>query len=329
MKKALILGGTQFIGRQLIRTIENAGGYEITLFNRGKTAPGLFPHLEQISGDRYTDDIDRLNNRSWDIAVDFSCYFPKNFRALLKKLEGHAGKYIHISTISVYDLEKNNRALITEDSPLYSYGPGEEADPAKAHYGQNKRECERIVLEQTAFEKIILRPSLVYGEYDHTDRLYYWLYRLKNNLPVLIPGKGKDGMTFTYVKDLATILFTGMNKTVPGIVYNAVTNSPLALSGYISLMKKILGSKSESWSLPAEEVIAHGISPGNDLPLWYNTPVEISNQKLVHDFQPRLTSLEDSLRETIAYYDTLGWPEPKAGKVPGTVFSIPGIEKMM
>jgi len=96
-KRILIIGGTNFIGRNIVESLLETNKYEVTLFNRGVTNPELFSDLKKLKGDRYSNDINFLRNDSWDFVIDMSCYYPKNLEELLKVLGNKVLKYIFIS----------------------------------------------------------------------------------------------------------------------------------------------------------------------------------------------------------------------------------------
>ena len=118
-KKILIMGGTFFVGRALVeRLLQSHETYDITLFNRGKTNPDLFPELSKIHGNRETDDIEQLRGKTFDVVIDVSSYYPLSLQKLTQLLKGNIGRYVYVSTASVYDLEVIGEQVITEDSTL-------------------------------------------------------------------------------------------------------------------------------------------------------------------------------------------------------------------
>ncbi|MFZ1787988.1 MAG: SDR family oxidoreductase [Saprospiraceae bacterium] len=199
MDKILIIGGTHFIGRNLTEKLSEIGVYDITLFNRQKTSPDLFPEIKKIKGDRETDDINKVFNTDWDFVIDLSCYFPATLNDFIKKLKGKVGRYIFISTISVYDFEQNsNSEIITENFKIQNCSEEETKDNSSETYGKRKAACERLLSQTEWLEKIILRPSIIYGKYDTTDRLYYWLDRIKKQNPFIVPNSKSEKVTLTY-----------------------------------------------------------------------------------------------------------------------------------
>ena len=201
MKKILVLGGTMFVGRALVEKLCLLPEYEITLFNRGKSNAGLFPDLKQLHGNRETDDILQVCNQHWDCVIDFSGYYPFTFEKLLNSLKARVGRYIFISTISVYDLSKFENRAITEADEILNCTEEQKTSKLPDAYGEKKAEMERILHAQDWLDKIILRPSFIYGRFDWTERFYYWLYRAKFFDRLLMPPDFL--LSLTYADDLA------------------------------------------------------------------------------------------------------------------------------
>ncbi|HEY1869629.1 MAG TPA: NAD-dependent epimerase/dehydratase family protein [Chitinophagaceae bacterium] len=310
MQSILVLGGTNFIGRNLVEELLVKGNFDITLFNRQQTNAELFSKINNIKGDRESDDIIQLSKRSWDCVIDLSCYYSENFEALLHLLEGHIKKYIFISSTSAYRLSEDSlNNIITEDFETLPYGELEKANGTMETYGNRKAECERILLKTKWLDKIILRPSIVYGKYDSTDRLYYWLYRIKKKLTFILPNNGADKITLTYVNDLVKIIIKSIELKNHSTIYNATTHCPLSL-------KEILESACKTntiINLSSKSLLDNNIKPEFDIPLWFNSSLMFDNNKLANDFQIELKLYYHSMRETMNYFDSLNWPIPKAG----------------
>ena len=311
MDKILILGGTHFIGRNLIEKLLEINTYDITLFNRQKTSPDLYPDLKKIKGDRETDDINKVTHTDWDFVIDLSCYFPDTLNDFIKKLKGKVGRYIFISTISVYDLEQNtNSETITENFKILNCSKEEAKDSSSITYGKRKAECERLLNQTKWLEKIILRPSIIYGKYDTTDRLYYWLDRIKQQNPFIVPNCKSEKVTLTYVTDLVNIIIKSLEIQNHSTTYNASTHQPFTLSEMIDEISNVKSNKIE---MTTKQLLDYKIKPAEDIPLWFNLPLAISNDKLLREFEISLTTFDQSMKDTIKYYDHLNWPFCNAG----------------
>jgi 2'-hydroxyisoflavone reductase len=157
MKSILILGGTRFIGRVFIeKLLTEELPYKITIFNRGQTNSNLFPEIEQITGDRETEDIEKLGTRDWDYVVDFSGYFPNSLGRLLQILKGRVGRYIYTSTVSVYDLDNAPMDIPLPESTarLVCSPEMREHKTDFAYYGQQKAACEEELEVADWLEKV-------------------------------------------------------------------------------------------------------------------------------------------------------------------------------
>lgn len=313
MKKILILGGTQFIGRNLVEHLQHRKDLSITLFNRQKNNAELFPDLNKIKGDRETGDIDLIAKEDWDLIIDVSSYYPNSLETLLVKLKGKVKRYIYVSTISVYDLEKYANLLIDENVPLLSCSVTERTDTTMHTYGKRKAECERVLLKAEWLDKIILRPSISFGKYDHTDRFYFWLYRIKKLKQFILPDKGKDRLTLTFAPDLARIIEKAMEIKEHSTIYNATTNTPCPLNEVVNKIMDTLTSEASVVHIHSAKLLSKEIIPGKDIPLWFGQEVMIDSSKLKKDLGITFTSLEDAIKETRSYYEKLNWPKPIAG----------------
>lgn len=310
MQKVLILGGTQFIGRALVEALEKNNNYELTLFNRQQTNPALFPQVKKIKGDRETKDIDLLKNQDWDFVIDLSCYYPANFAVLLQVLKGRIKRYILLSTIAVYALPGSSfENGIAEDFPTLYTATELQQNKSADTYGRQKAACEQILLHTEGIDKIILRPSIVYGANDPTDRLYYWLYRSKQKQPFILPDHGEEKITLTYVHDLTKIIMASLAVQSHSIIYNATTHPPFLLKD----MLMFLNSHASAVAVNPDDLLRVGILPEKDIPLWFNSPLLIPNEKLKQDFPIECSTFAQSLLETMNYYESLHWPVPKVG----------------
>lgn len=319
MKKILILGGTGFVGRILSEELIRAGSPPV-LFNRGKRNAGIFPELRKITGDRLTKDINQIAMESWDVVIDFSCMFPDNLDEVTSLLRDKVGRYIFISTVSVYPMDDPEKwkSSVNEDTETLPCTAEERKDTdVMATYGQKKAECERVLLGKDRLDSIIFRPALIYGRYDPTDRFYYWLYRVQTQDEILLPGNGNDKLTNTYSEDFAKLIFSAIDIAMHDKVYNAVTHSPVSIKEYLDISCRLLGKSPRFVNASAEFLEEHKIQPWTDLPMWLDEmDLVLDNSKALNDFPVKFRSFEDSVKGCIDYYSALGWKEPAYGISP-------------
>src|SRR4051812_31857148 len=185
--KILIIGGTKFLGRHLIKAAAQ-NSHELTLFNRGKFLPGELENVEQIHGDRYTD-LEKLAGRSFDVCIDTCGYLPQSVKLSSEFLGDAVDRYVFVSSISAY--ANFRRADFDETAPLAELTAGQQKQLAAIDpksdltgaalgemYGALKVLCEREAETAMPGRVLIVRPGLIVGEYDFTDRFSYWVMRV-------------------------------------------------------------------------------------------------------------------------------------------------------
>jgi len=276
--KILILGGTRFLGPA---TVDHAlaQGHEVTLFNRGKSNPHLYPDLEKLRGDRGSPsskrnpkgtptDLKALEGRAWDAVIDTSGYWPEQVEASAGLLAKAVKQYVFISTISVYPGFGKSNETIDEDTPT---GVKKREEYANWEYGAFKALCE------LAAEKIMpgrvtnIRPGLIVGPGDASDRFTWWPVRVSRGGEILAPGKPEGHCQFIDVRDLGAWSVTCVEQGVTG-VYNAD-----GFNGHLSMQEFLHGCKcairtdcSFTWADEAflEE---NEVTPFWNMPLWIPT----------------------------------------------------------
>jgi len=314
--KILILGGTGFVGRILTENLISSGLSPV-LFNRGKRNAGIFPELRKITGDRESDDIRLIGNENWDAVIDFSGLFPDSLELITSILKGKAGRYIFVSSASVYVMEDEAKLKNPLQEDFEVYGCTEEQRKDKdilTTYSQKKAEMERILLASDWLDTIIFRPALMYGRYDPTDRFYYWLYRVKNEKKILIPDNGVTMVTNTYSEDFARLIEKSITIRNHNKIYNAVTHDPVSNNEYINISAGILNTSPELVSAPGDFFVKNQIQPWGDIPMWLGGPdLMLDNTKVKKDFGIEFKSFKSSVQGCIDYYTSLGWPVPKYG----------------
>src|SRR5207248_3201338 len=212
--RLLVLGGSGFLGRHLVEATL-ARGHEPTLFNRGRTNTALFAEVEKLRGDR-DGDLAALRGREWDAVVDVHGRIPRHVATAAEAL-ATIEHYTFVSSISAY--ADFSRAGIDETAPLREYDPSM-GDVDMEFYGARKAECERIVAEAFPAGSLILRPGLIVGPHDPTDRFTYWPRRIEAGGHVLAPGDPSDPVQFVDVRDLGDWIVHATEEELSG-TYNA------------------------------------------------------------------------------------------------------------
>jgi len=310
MKKILILGGTKFIGRNLVERLLKDPQNKLTLFNRGITNPTLFANIQKIIGDRYEPNLGSLIHGKWDYIIDFSCYFPIGLEYVLNALSHLPKKYIFISTCSVFQEEA---ALQNETVEIHQGEAKDWIDKSNASYGKRKARCEAI-LENYDINFTILRPTLVYGRYDHTDRFYYWLHQVKHYQEIIMPNHGHQKFSLSYVDDLVETICLAIDDQVDRNVYNAISKVETSLSEIVEIASEIINKTPSLVNIDSVDLAHHKISEWYDMPLWIDTDEDTyDNNKVLRKYQQRITPYKESISKTIKFYDKLNWPIPQYG----------------
>jgi 2'-hydroxyisoflavone reductase len=262
-KKILILGGTGFLGPALVE-LAQPRGHTLTLFNRGKTQPHLFPEVEKLQGDR-DGDLKALEGRKWDAVIDTSGYVPRIVKASAELLAPNVEQYLFVSTISVYkDL---SRTGIDEDAPLATVEDEKTEDISK-HYGALKALSEKAAEAAMPGRATIVRPGLIVGPGDPTDRFTYWPVRVARGGEVLAPGDGEDPVQFIDVKDLAAFILGLVERKTTGVFNATGPVNTLTMRGLLEACKQANGGDASFTWVDAAFLEEQKVSPWMNMPVW-------------------------------------------------------------
>jgi 2'-hydroxyisoflavone reductase len=297
--KILIIGGTRFLGRHLV-TSARARGHELTLFNRGISNPGLFRRVKSIRGDRESD-LNQLSGQ-WDAVIDTCGYLPRIVRLSAEALKDKVEKYVFISSISVY-------ADFSKPGLNESAAVGQLADPTTEEvtgetYGPLKALCEKAMEDVYGLDSLIIRPGLIVGPHDGTDRFTYWPVRIAKGGNVLTPDR-PDAMTqFIDARDLADFILRLMEQDVSGM-FN-VTGNPVTLNTLFETCKRVSKSDAKFTWAPPEFLAKHNVKAWSDMPAWLPDTGEDAGSAHVDISKALNAGLKfTELSETVA--DTLKW----------------------
>jgi 2'-hydroxyisoflavone reductase len=259
----LILGGTGFLGRHLVEAALGSG-HRVTLFNRGIKAPDLFPQVETIEGDREVD-LSALSGRRWDATIDTCGYVPRVVRAFAKTLADAVDHYTFVSSISVYPDDIVPGA--NEESPVQELPNPRVEEVTGATYGGLKALCERAVEEEMPRRVLSVRPGLISGPHDPTDRFTYWPRRIAAGGKVLAPDRPERGVQFIDVRDLAAWIIEMAAERRTG-TFNATGPDYKLEMGQLLEACKVVGVEAELIWVSEDFLEEHGVEPFTELPLW-------------------------------------------------------------
>lgn len=210
----LILGGTSFVGRHIVNEALKQG-HTITLAHRGQTNADLFPDCEHLHFDRLGEWPD-LGDRSWDAVVDSSAYVPRALTLAAAALQGRTERYLFISTISVYDV--TGQATLDESSPVFAELETDTETIDSQSYGPLKVACERVGREAWGEKFVIIRPGIVVGRWDPTNRFEYWVRQVAAGGEVPVPERLDQPVQYVDGGDLARLCLARL--AGPGGVWN-------------------------------------------------------------------------------------------------------------
>ena len=257
----LILGGTGFIGPHVVRHAL-ARGHEITLFNRGRTNTHLFPEVEKLVGDR-NDDLTALEGRRWDAVLDNSGYDPHQLGLSVGLLRDAADQYLFTSTRAVYT--DFTAEVMNEDAPL---GPDDIPESQWDGYGPNKVLAERVVEEGFGARTLIVRPPVIVGPGDRSDRFTYWPYRIDEGGEVLVQGDPTDPVQFVDVRDLSEFYIHLLEQQTPGIFNSVGPGAPLSAAELVYGIRAITATPVSFTWVDWDFLAERGQMPQAQLPFW-------------------------------------------------------------
>ena len=294
--RLLVLGGTKFLGRAVVGAAL-AHGHDVTLFNRGRTNPDLFPEAERVRGDR-EQDLNGLRGRRWDAAIDMATFLPRVVRLSVEALRDAVGRYVYISSISVY--EDMTVAPVEGARAAELENPDSETIE---DYGPLKAACERIVRDAFGERALVVRPGLIVGPHDPTDRFTYWPRRIAAGGRVLAPTPPEARVQFIDARDLGKWIVHATERSLSG-TYNA-TGEPTTFERLLEACKRVSGSDAEIIWVASERLVEAGVGEWMELPLWIAAPEFAAMQradvsKAVADGLT-LRPLDETIRDTLAW----------------------------
>jgi 2'-hydroxyisoflavone reductase len=326
-KTILILGGTGFLGPHVVDAAR-ARGHTLTLFNRGKTHPAMYPELERLQGDR-DGKLEALRSRTWDAVVDTSGFVPRIVKQSAELLAPSVKQYVFISTISVY--AKHDIINADEGAQLATL-----ADPAtedvKANYGGLKALCEQAAEAAMPGRVATLRPGLIVGPGDPTGRFSHWPSRMADGGEVLCPGDGTTPVQWIDGRDLGAWIVKLIEDGSVG-VYNAIgPEKRTSIKEVLEACNAAGGNRATLTWVDAGFLDKQDVAPWSELPMWFDAKGEmagfgtLSNARALKagaTFRP----VFDTARDTLAWLATV--PPDKRAKLRSTGISAEKESKVL
>lgn len=273
----LILGGTRFSGLHLVR-MAVAAGHRVTVLHRGRHAAALPQQVEQIVGDRdprLGDGLEHLARRiaggtRWDAAVDMCGFVPRVVAASADTLRDAVGRMLFVSSISVYPLDP--RSSPAEMDSVIELSDASVEEITGETYGGLKVLCEQVVRERFAGRATVIRPGLIVGPGDETDRFLYWVRRFRRGGRVLVPAEIDCPTRWIDARDLAAFFLRCLEREITGVFNVAGPREPIGFGAFLAEVIDALGG-----DVPADLVVeprspgwraARGIEDWVDLPVF-------------------------------------------------------------
>lgn len=311
--RILVLGGTAFLGRHFVEAAINAG-HDVTYVHRGTTNQGLFPAAREILLDRKTD-IDQLEG-TFDAVYDTCGYHPRDVRASVKHLSSLANHYVFVSTVSVY-ADMSNK-MVTEQNAVATLDNPEETEVSNESYGALKACCEQEVLQGFDGATTIIRPGLIVGPFDPTDRFTYWPVRVQRGGNVLCPGSPDRNIQFVDVRDLAEWSLRIVEHRTTGL-FHVSGHQRTSMQEFVETCKSTLNKDAQLHWVDDATLAENSVGPWMEMPLWIpeekgpffgmmNIDLSLA---FAHGFSAR--PIVDTIRDTWQWYESVGKPELKTG----------------
>lgn len=318
-KKILVLGGTGFLGPAFV-TAAQARGHTLTLFNRGKTRPELFPNVEKLHGDRdpnKDEGLKALEGRTFDAVLDTSGYFPRMVRASAELLAPHVGQYLYISSVSAYAKNDTPHADESAETSTLADPNTESMGKNFENYGALKRACEEAAEKAMPGRVTNVRPGYIVGPEDNSDRFTWFPVRFARGGEMLAPGSPSDPLQIIDVRDLAEWLVLMVERNTTGI-FNAVgPEKPWSMGEMFAACREVTSADTKLTWVPGEFLVKNGENGEGAIPIWapafgdYRGMHLRSNAKAVRAglrFRPPVSTI----RDTLAWYQSL--PEERRNK---------------
>ena len=303
--KILVLGGTRFLGPHTVK-YARARGHEVTLFNRGRSNPDLFQDLERLVGDR-DDQLEALEGREWDAVLDTCGYVPRIVKMSADLLRDHVKHYVFISTISVF--ADFNEIGLNEDSAVGKIDDESIEDVTAESYGPLKALCEQAAEASMPGRVCNIRPGLIVGPLDRSDRFTYWPVRVSQGSEVLAPHSPDEPTQVIDVRDLAEFIVDCIEREVCGLFNTVSPPGEMTMGELLDISKRISGSNATFTWADQDFLAEQSVEAWSDMPCWIPTTMEagVGTIRVDRALAQGLTfrPITETVRDTLDWWKTL------------------------
>ncbi|WP_421382785.1 NAD-dependent epimerase/dehydratase family protein [Bacillus salacetis] len=314
--KLLLLGGTSFLGKHIAQAALSKG-HEVTLFNRGKTNPHLFPQAEKLTGDRESGDLSALGQGEWDAVIDTSGYAPAKVEQSASLLKDRINRYIFISSISVYKEFLTGEAQESDETGTLNHPDTEEVNGET--YGPLKALCEQKLEQILPGRVLSIRPGLIVGPDDTTDRFTYWVQRFSEGGEVLVPGSKERVIQWIDVRDLAQWIILMAEEGETGTYNVTGPQQGYSMKEFVEDLLLIAPKETEATWIEDAFLVEREVTPFTQLPLWIPVNDQYPNGFILADYSRAmkkglvLRNPRETIEDTMSWNRTRGSVELKAG----------------
>ncbi len=303
--RILVLGGTRFLGPHTVK-YARARGHEVTLFNRGRSNPDLFQDLERLVGDR-DGQLDALLDREWDAVIDTCGYVPRIVKMSCELLRDRVKHYTFISTVSVYadfheiGLDETSAVGRLEDPTV--------EDVTAESYGPLKALCEEAAEAAMPGRVCNIRPGLIVGPLDRSDRFTYWPVRIARGGEVLAPHAPAEPTQIIDVRDLAEFIVHCIEREATGVLNAVSPPDEMSLGEMFDVCRRVSGSDATFTWVDQDFLAEQGVAAWSDMPCWIPKSMEagVGTVRVDRALAAGLTfrPLSETVRDTLDWWKTL------------------------
>jgi 2'-hydroxyisoflavone reductase len=311
--RILVVGGTRFVGRHVVEAAL-AAEHDVTLLHRGRGDDDLFPEAEHLHADRDVD-LSLLARREFDATVDTSAYFPRQVRSLSVALDGRGGRYLVISSTSVY--AQPDAQGFDESSHLVEPAGDDVTEITEESYGRLKVSVEIAARELHHERATVVRPTYVIGPWDYTQRFTYWVERLAEGGEVLAPGNPDDPIQVIDGRDMGVWIVGLLEDDVTGTFHAVSPAPPYTFGLMLGDVAAAVAPEGTTLTWVDQQWLLDQGETGESLPLWgagdpwIDANTADPSAARATGLAPR--SLRDSAAQTLEHVRVNPWPSRAPG----------------